>query len=319
MTIRTVLALDGGGIRGVVSALWLAELERRLRSAGKGGIRDHFDLIAGTSTGAILGCGIASGITPQQLVDLYVQRRHEIFPGGASRLWSRASRFFTQGPSAPKYDGKGLREVVSSTLGETAFKHLTPRTLVVSYDTITRSTVIFKSHKQEHWDLRVRDVCVASASAPTYFPGHIMEVEGKTCALIDGGVVANNPTACAIAEALRINREAGGADQELTVVSLGTGEATRPIPAAATQEWGPMEWALPIIDVLFDGATKAVDYIARQTIGAGYFRLQTRLTKGMDDMDDVSATNVNALMEVARDYLREPQTDQMLSAVVARL
>lgn len=319
MAIRTLLSLDGGGIRGLIPALWLVEVERRLRRSGKGSVRDHFDLIAGTSTGSILACGIASGLSPQQIADLYVQRHQEIFPGGAMRLWSRMGRLFTQGPSAPKYDGKGLRAVLSSVLGGNTLKHLSPRTLVVSYDTIARSAVIFKSHKEEHWELPVWQVCVASSSAPTYFPGHIMDVEGKRCALIDGGVVANNPTACAVAEALRLNREAGTPEQPLMVVSIGTGQVTRPIPAEATQEWGALEWALPIIDVLFDGASKSVDYIARQSIGAGYFRLQTQLAKGMDDMDDVSATNINALTTTAQDYLREPQVNQMLDDIVARL
>lgn len=319
MTIRTILSIDGGGIRGIIPALWLAELEQRLRRADKGGVSEHFDLIAGTSTGSILACGISSSLTPQQLSDLYLQRRHEIFPGFRARLWSRTNRFFTGGPSAPKYDGKGLRSVLSSLLGDRTLKHLSPLTLVVSYDTIQRSAVVFKSHKEEHKDLPVWEVCVASSSAPTYFPGHLMKVEGERCALIDGGIVANNPTACAVAEALRLNREAGTPNQALLVVSLGTGQATREISAEETQEWGALEWALPIIDVLFDGASQSADYITRQCIGDGYFRLQTKLTKGMDDLDDVSATNINALAELAQDYLREPEVDKMLDDIVARL
>ena len=75
--------------------------------------------------------------------------------------------------------------------------------MVTSYDTISRTPVIFKSFKPEHRDLPLWEICRASSAAPTYFPAHGMTVEGRRCALIDGGVVANNPTACAIAEAMR--------------------------------------------------------------------------------------------------------------------
>lgn len=319
MTIKNVLSLDGGGIRGLITAIWLVEIERRLRRAGKGGVRDHFDLIAGTSTGSIIACGLAHGFSPQQLVDLYLNRRHEIFPGRGSRLWSRVNRFISQGPSAPKYDGEGLREVLSSEFGDVRLRQLSPITMVVSYDTISRSPVMFKSHKQEHLDLKVKDVCVASSSAPTYFPGHLMNVEGQDCALIDGGVVANNPTACAVAEALRLNRERGAGDVSMTVVSIGTGQVSREISARETQEWGALEWAIPIIDVLFDGASKANDYIVRQTFGNGYYRLQTTLGKGLDDLDDVTGANITALTETAQKYLRESKTQQMLDEIASRL
>lgn len=318
MDMRRILSLDGGGIRGLVSCLWLEGVEDALAQAGKPGLLNRFELIAGSSTGAIVACGLALGLSPTTMAGLYRQHRHLIFPGMADRLWSRATRLFSQGVSAPRYDAKGLEKVLRKVFGSATLGQARKPLLVTSYDTIARKPVVFKSFKPEHADLPMWEVCRASTAAPTYFPAHPMKVQGRACAMIDGGVVANNPTACAIAEALRKDARVDGA-QDLVVLSVGTGERSRPIDLKSAQEWGAVEWAIPIIDVLFDGNTDAVDYIAQHLVGDGYFRLQAELLTGLDDLDDVSATNVAALESMARDYLMQPATRTKLAALVARL
>lgn len=318
MKARRILSLDGGGIRGLVSCRWLAGVEDALRQAGKPGLLGSFDLIAGSSTGAFVACGLAMGLAPDKLADLYRQQANVIFPGIAGRLWSRAGRVLSQGPSAPKYDAQGLEKVLKKVFGDATLGQAKLPLLITSYDTISRTPVMFKSFKPEHRDLPMWEVCRASSAAPTYFPAHPLKVEGRHCALIDGGVVANNPTACAIAEALRKDARVDRT-QDLVVLSVGTGERTRSIDLKSAREWGALEWAIPIIDVLFDGNTDSVDYIARQLVGDGYFRLQTELLIGLDDLDDVSATNIAALEILAKDYLLQPVTQQRLTALVAAL
>jgi patatin-like phospholipase/acyl hydrolase len=318
MKMRRILSLDGGGIRGLVSCLWLAGVEDALTRTGKPGVLKSFDLLAGSSTGAIVACGLAIGLPPQQLAELYREQRHEIFPGMAGRLWSRAGRLFTQGVSAPRYDGKGLEKVLKKVFGAATLGQAKKPLLVTSYDTISRTPIVFKSFKAEHAELPMWEVCRASSAAPTYFPVHPMTVEGRRRALIDGGVVANNPTACAIAEALRKDARVDSA-QDLVVLSVGSGERSRPIDLKSAQEWGALEWAIPIIDVLFDGSTDAVDYIAQHLVGDGYFRLQAELLTGLDDLDDVSATNVAALETMAKDYLFHADTQAKLASLASRL
>jgi uncharacterized protein len=318
MNSRRILSLDGGGIRGLVSCLWLRGVEDALLQAGKPGLLRNFDLIAGSSTGAIIACGLAMGLSPETLGELYRAQRHEIFPGLAGRLWSRAGRVFTAGPSAPKYDGRGLEKVLKKVFGVTTLGQLQVPVLVTSYDTISRKPVMFKSFKAEHRDLPVWEICRASTAAPTYFPAHPMTVERRKCALIDGGVVANNPTACAIAEALRKDARVDNS-RDLVVLSVGTGERTRSIDLKSAREWGALEWAIPIIDVLFDGNTDSVDYIARQLVGDAYFRMQAELLVGLDDLDDTSATNIAALETLAKHYLMQAATRQKLKALAKLL
>lgn len=317
MKADRILSLDGGGIRGLVTCLWLGAAEDALARAGKLGLRKHFDLIAGTSSGALIACGLAIGLAPGQILELFRDHKHRIFPGLAERLWSRAGRVFTQGPSAPRYNGNGLDEVLQEVFGNTKFGQLDDKIIVTSFDTISRTPIIFKSFDPRYADLPVWEICRATASVPTYFPAHGMVVNGKQRALIDGGVVANNPTTLAIAEALR---QDSGVSQcsELLVLSVGSGARNRPISLRSAQEWGALEWAVPIIDVLFDANSDSVDYVARQLVGDSYFRMQTALLAGLDDIDDTSEGNLVALEKLASDYLAGEATRKLLDDMAQR-
>lgn len=318
ITARRILSLDGGGIRGLITSLWLEGVEEALARAGKPGLRHRFDLYAGTSSGALIACGMAVGLAPKDIAAHYREQGRRIFPALAPRWWSRLRRVWNQGPSAPKYDGRGLDQALREIFGDTTLGQLDPPVMITAYDTLTRRPVIFKSFKPEHRDLPVWRVCRASSSAPTYFPAVGLTVEGKACSLIDGGVVANNPTALAIAEAMRRDQ---GVDRcsDLVVLSAGSGARNRSISLQEAREWGAMEWAVPIINVLFDGNTDSVDYIARHLVGDNYFRLQTDLTIGSDDTDDASAANLAALESLATGYLRREATRQALDRLAGLL
>lgn len=316
-----ILSLDGGGIRGLMTAIRLKRLEDEL---GKP-LHQHFDLIAGTSTGAILACGISKGIDVDRIIELYVDRGREVFPARASRWWSRATRLVSEGISAPKYDGEGLNKVLKGVFRTTMFGTLKIKpTLITTYDVLGREARVFKNDRPEYNTLRVWELCRASAAAPAYFPAHVMQVQGVELPLIDGGVVANNPTACAIAEGIRINSDPDNPDprqiKDFVVASFGTGEATRPISIAEAKEWGAAEWAIPLIDVLFDGSADSVNYIASQLIPRqSYFRFQTRLSDAYDDLDNADKTNLNALMRLASQYIDGSEGKTKMTELVARL
>lgn len=114
--------------------------------------------------------------------------------------------------------------------------------------------------------------------------------------LIDGGVVASNPTACAIAEGMKHLRKQGKnvSVDNLIVVSLGTGDASQPILIEQIRRWGMFQWMFNITGVMFDGMSLATDHVATNLLcPENYFRLQARLQR--DSLDDVSDTNLNAL------------------------
>ena len=129
------------------------------------------------------------------------------------------------------------------------------------------------------------------------------------CILDDGGVFATNPAILAYAEAN------GRID---VLASLGTGEQTRRLPYDEVKDWGLVEWARPILDVVFDGISDAVDYQLRHALPEdAYWRLQTELVGASDDLDDASPDNLTALRSLGEALIAERSAD--LDAVIAKL
>ena len=119
-------------------------------------------------------------------------------------------------------------------------------------------------------------------------------------ALIDGGVFANNPAMCAYVEAKTLHPRT----KDFLVLSLGTGQLTRPLPYSRVKDWGLANWAQPILNVVFDGVSDTADYQLRQLLSPKrYFRLQTTLTEGNEDMDNASPANLRALKLLAAEII----------------
>lgn len=286
-----VLSIDGGGIRGIIPATVLADLELR---AGRP-VADLFDLVAGTSTGGILALGLTApgdGGVPQwrakDLVDLYVREGPRIFHRSVfDRIRS------VEGALDEKYPSDGLVEVLRESFGELRLREAVTDVLVTAYDTVSRTPFFFRSARARGdaaQDWLLSDAGHATSAAPTYFePVHL---EGFS--LIDGGVFAANPAMCALAEVLRVREP-----HEIQLVSLGTGQLTRPFPWEKVRDWGALEWARPVIDVLLDGQSDTVDFQARQVLEGSYWRIQTELRRASDDLDDASEVNLAALQEEA--------------------
>jgi len=241
----SILSCDGGGIRGLISAIILERLEQKLRQkAPDKKLRDYFDLIAGTSAGSLTACSVARGIDATRIKKLYLERGIEIFPPFNNVFKSFMSRLAVGFSTQPIYDGLGLKQVLQAVFGQgeinfdklpkplkpenvTAkpllFQDLPKPVLVTSYDIYNRQPVIFKNTKVAHEKIPVWEICRSSAAVPVAFPAHIMtnpdflknwQEEGnqipvagniRGIPLIDGGFVASNPALCAIAERLRWN------------------------------------------------------------------------------------------------------------------
>jgi|SRR5579864_861660 len=332
MAIRKILSIDGGGIRGIIPASVLVEIETRLKQANPPKtLGQAFDLIAGTSTGGIIACGLArpgAPLTAGDLLDLYLKRGHEIFHRS---LWKVVSS--VGGVADEKYPAEPLEQVLLQLLQDTKLSAVTgPKLLVTSYaiglppvaktaavPDSTRAPFFFKSWNVDDptqplsplWDYRLRDVARATSAAPTYFPpALITSMAGEQAALIDGGVVANNPAMCALAEAQRL----WPGDQYL-VVSIGTGQLERDIPYRDAKDWGLIEWARPILSVLMDGSCDTVDYELKRILGATYYRFDISLgtagdpTAAYDDMDLTTPENLALLQGRAAKLIQDRAAD----------
>jgi uncharacterized protein len=284
-----ILAIDGGGIRGLIAARVLAEIERRCgRPAG-----ELFDLVAGTSTGAIIACALTrpDPLPAARIARIYLEEGPEIFSRSLLKRITSADGYLDE-----RYDSDGLVESLRRHLGTARLADAKPAILLTAYDLERRSAVFLRRDD----DLSMAEAAHASSAAPSYFE----PVRLGTATFVDGGVFATNPAMCAYAQT-------GG---ELDVlVSLGTGEHTRRLPYEEVKDWGRLEWARPVLDVVFDGTADAVDLQLQALLGAGYVRLQTPLDEASDDLDDVSPENLAALEREAERLIaaRDDQLDRL--------
>jgi uncharacterized protein len=308
-----ILSIDGGGIRGVIPAMVLAAIERE---TGKP-IAKLFDVVAGTSTGGILACGLAApgdDGTPRfsaaQLVDMYVNEGHNIFPHS---IFQAATSLVHE-----KYPASGIEGVLRKYVGDAPLSTTVTEIFVTAYDIEHRKPVFFRT--QDAKTDAARDhplwmVARATSAAPTYFEPYRLEVAaGGFDALVDGGVFANNPAMCAYVDGAVGRARA----DDVLLVSLGTGSQIRRIEYEEAKNWGVVGWARPILDVVFDGVSDTTDYELQQILGAGrYHRLQTDMTIASDSMDDASPANMEKLQEQGQKLLDD--TEDELAAICLRL
>ena len=284
----------------------LTELERR---AGRR-VFEMFDLIAGTSTGGILACALCAPdpLPASELVSLYEDEGPNIFDRS---LFQRIKS--AEGLLDEKYDDAALDRALERFLGHKRLSETRPDLIVPAYDTALPGPYFFKTSKAratpETDDFPLSVVARATSAAPTYFE----PVELDERALVDGGVFAVNPAMSAFAEVLK---EADA--REVVLLSLGTGQHTRKRSFDEIKDWGVAKWARPILEVVFDGVSDAVDYQLDHVLGGErYWRLQTELTLASDDLDDASEGNLAKLRGHAEDLIREQSAT--LDAAIARL
>lgn len=278
-----VLALDGGGFRGMFSAAALAYLEHDL------GVRlaDYFDLIVGTSTGGIIALGLGAGRSPRELVEFYVKWGAHILDHPRRRALLRVAR--------PKFSADHLREALEDVFGTQLLGACEKRLCVPSYDLVSDDVYLFRTPHHEElrrdWRTPMVDVAMATTAAPTYFPAH--RLDGLR--LIDGGVWANSPVAVGINEA--INRF-GRRREEIRVLSVGTTTAVRNRPRWLNHG-GLAAWAAQGADVLLRAQVINAVNTMELTLPAGnWMRLDPKVQERLRRLDRVSPDDFIALAAV---------------------
>lgn len=296
--MKSILSIDGGGIRGLIPALVLTEIEKRTGYR----ISQLFDLIAGTSTGGILAIGLCKDdgngqpqYSAHDLAGLYEKKGNKIF---SRSLWKGVSS--VGGITDEKYSAEGLENVLDEYFDNEPLGSSLTDLLITSYDIQLREPHFFKSWRNEWKSVEMRHAARATSAAPTYFEPALVPAGGGTRALIDGGVFVNNPVVSAYAEYKRIFPD----ENEFLVVSIGTGELVRPIPYSEAKDWGKAGWAIPILSCMFDGASDAANYQMSHILGDSFVRLQTSLSIASDDMDNATNGNIQNLKLEARKLIK---------------
>ncbi len=240
MTTHRILAIDGGGIKGIFPAAFLASVEEEI----KGSVGEYFDLIVGTSTGGIIALGLGLGFTAKELLSFYEDLGTKVFAG--NRLLG-----FLRQMGVSKYSPEPLKAALASKFGDMKLGDSKVRLVIPSLNLETGEVHVFKTAHharfEKDWKDSAVSVALATAAAPTYFPSHLMT---SGIPLVDGGMWANNPVGAAVVEAVGVlewNRS------DLRVLSLGCTSSPLDIGIGRRYGMGFLYWASRIADVFMSG------------------------------------------------------------------
>lgn len=323
-----ILSIDGGGIRGIIPGTILNEIEKRIQQKlndPSARLAQFVDLVAGTSTGGILSCGMLipgnepnkAKYTMQEVVDIYLERGDRIFDTTLSQRLRSGLGILDE-----KYSNEELKAGLLDKFGDVWLKDLIKPCLITAYDVQRRQTKFFNQRDAEHEVSRnflVRDVAQATGAAPTYFEAAEIKSElGVAYPLIDGGVFANNPSMCAYAEARTMDFEhkeiSKPSAKDMFLVSIGTGTVKHPYPFEDVKDFGLAHWIKPLIDIMMSANSETVHYqlrmlfdtvVAKGETNKDYIRIEPPLLNASVEMDDASSKNTAHLQEAGLNYVAD--------------
>ena len=228
--MKRILTIDGGGIKGIFPAAFLATVEDTIED----NIANYFDLIVGTSTGGIIALSLGLGLSAKEILMFYEEHGPLIFRGNRLLRWLRWFGF-------SKYSSAPLKEALEACFGDKKLGDSKKRLVIPSLNLENGEVHIYKTAHQSRLERdykeRVVDVALATASAPTYFPTH-RSVAGIP--LMDGGMWANNPVGMSVVEAITL---LDWPRNSLKVLSLGCTAAPLNVNWGRNVPLGSLYWA----------------------------------------------------------------------------
>jgi patatin-like phospholipase/acyl hydrolase len=261
-------------MRGIFTASYLTEVERVL---GKRMI-DVVDLVVGTSTGGIIGLGLAAGYPAQEMLDFYLDHGSEIFSG---------KRLFPLWLFTPKYSRKRLDEILRERFGEMTMNQLQKHVCVTAHELVAGTTRVWKDDHapglSRGGTQLVWKVAAATAAAPTFFAPAQVEAEDSH---VDGGVWANNPALVGITEAVRYY---GCGLEDIRLVSVGTTSRVLRVESHEhASRMGGLKWGFKALDLLQGTVSMASARQASLLLPDGhYHRADSEIAEKikLDDVD----------------------------------
>lgn len=315
-----ILSVDGGGIRGIIPALFLSRLKDLLESQGcKKPYHKIFDLMAGTSTGGLISLALSvplfrrpngklydpqGGVVPQLLPGLYETLADKAFPGNRDQVLGLIRQIFTS-----RYSPYSFQKILDEILQDCTVKKALTNLLITAFDMESMEPVFIKKRPpgaggDTDPDFRMVDTALATTAVPTYFPpAYITKEERKYC-LIDGGIFCINPAISALTEAKKISP-----DSEFIMLSLGTGTQTEDYKTDTIRRWGFFNWiapwlGVPLIAAIGEGQRISTNHMLKRYPRVRLYRFDTELDRGKGRIDDGSEENLAYLREKGEEMIR---------------
>ena len=275
---KLILSFDGGGVRAIAGVVFLKQLE--IASGKK--IFDIFDFFIGTSAGGINALNIAGRNTDCFELEEFWSKEN-LMRTMSKSFWDTSSFLQTK----PKYDGVGKRDILLNYFGDQSLGESKKPVAVLAYDVEKRIPRILSSYDSP--GIKIVSAAAATSAAPVYYS--TQEIDDGSW-LIDGGIVANNPSLIGYSEALKIFPE-----QEIKVFSIGTGINRRKINGKNSSKWGALNWFNhDILGIMLESSM--FDEISNDLIGHNYLRINSStglVNRRMDDISDINLERINLM------------------------
>ncbi|AHX05031.1 patatin-like phospholipase family protein [Ehrlichia japonica] len=293
---KYILSIDGGGVRGIVAATILQEIEKRINKP----LCQVFDLVSGSSVGSLIGgalCLKNVDGTPKyntsDLLDLMLKYSGKIFSN--SSIFSLIV--------GPKYSDKNLNSVLKEIFGDVVMKDLITNFIVPSYDLYASQTVMFRSWTDKYRDIKVSDITRGAVAAPTYFTPKKIVVDNKKKLLVDSSIVCNNPIIAAYAAAQVLYP-----NEKLCCLSVGCGTVNKDFSGLQNSL---LYWADKILFVIIDAGLDAIDYQMSRIIKEDdtYCRISGNITYSKCDFSDASPGNIQNVKRDAQKIVQENENN----------
>ncbi len=327
----TILSIDGGGIRGIVPSIFLVYIENKLRELSgdkQARLIDFFDFFAGTSTGALIVSALLSpdkNNNPKyftdELVDIYKNNCLDIFNPSILSTIKTAS-----GVLDVKYSSDGFAKVLEGYFQDIELKQLLKPCLIPAYNMSEAKNHFFRQHlakKDLQYNYLVRDVCLSACSALSYFPPMIVKSFGEYSAcFLDGGIFAINPSLCAYSEVKKIYPYID--NDNIMMLSLGTGKQTQQYSCDEAKHWGSMEWRYPASNILSSSSSEVAHFNMDKILNGGdskdnYLRIDPNIDdKHYSNMDNCDKGYLNYLSDFANNNIERyrPQLDSFVQKLL---
>jgi patatin-like phospholipase/acyl hydrolase len=336
-----ILSIDGGGIRGIIPCTILKFLEENTGNS----ISDMFNVIAGTSTGGIIGLGLTlpdeygrNKFSAKDMLDLYLGHGEEIFPAKRKDILSRISGALFDKP----YDASGIEGLLKEYFGDSKLKDALTNLLITTYAIEEGKPFYFSSRlaqTDENENILYREVARSTSAAPSYFKPSMVPGPNGDYAFVDGGVFANNPSILAYCEAKELwkatnkpkaelapdNSKGFGAvvtaddhDLPFYMLSIGTAYTTCKIKVAEVEKYRNIQWAEPMLSDVFSRSVAesthyTMQYLLPPYTGGTqrYARLNMEIADDVSQMDNVSKENMEKLADIGNNFVKQNK-DQLL-------
>ena len=277
--MKKILAIDGGGIKGVYAASLLAEIER-LSGAY---ICDYFDMLAGTSTGAIIAAALSLKIPAHNVLELYLKKGEKIFPKEHWKLFRG------------KYGTQPLKNELEEIFDDKKMCDASTRLVIPAYNLSTDAVQIFKTpHATDLYfdkDKKICDVLLATTAAPVYFSPYMM----SGGVYMDGGIGANNPSLIALVEGIT---RCDWKKEEIMILNIGS--ITSGKNTTGKEKMGLSNF-LTIQQCFMNAENQYASNICNLIIGDRYIRIGETVKAGEVALDKVDRVSLKKMCDLGGD------------------